>query len=437
MSNSPAWAMAQSSSGRLNVVIILSDDQGYNSLAATGCTDFKMPNLDRLVTQGTRMRQCYTSAPVCSPTRAALLTGNYQQRIDRVFDWVVGILDEPWGLPASEPTLARMLKKRGYVTGIFGKWHLGGVPEKWPTVHGFDEFKGFVGGNLDFWTYENVRHQHGLFDGDKPIKPKGYLTDLITDWSIDFIKRHKKEAFFLYIPYNAPHWPYQGYEKGLHNLNRDPKGNWTNWAIAGGSMEIYRSMMERLDHGIGRVLKALDDNKLTNNTLVIFFSDNGGDTRYANNQPLRGFKCDLYEGGVRVPCVFRWPGKIPADRVCDQPIITMDITATVLAATGTPRDPKARPADGIDVLPIITGQVPPRARRFFWYSQPPGKKPTWRAIRDGDWKLVRQNEKAELFNLKDDPAESKDLTGQNPAKLKELNKLYAQWEATLPSKSNK
>jgi len=430
-------AVAQKTQSQpVNVVIILSDDQGYNSLSCAGATDFKTPNLNRLASQGVRCTQFYTSAPVCSPTRAALLTGVYQQRIGRQFDWVVGGLGAGNGLPPTTPTLPQMLNKRNYATGIMGKWHLGGIPKQWPTRFGFDEFKGFTGGNLDYWLHDDVTRKSDLWDGEKPLKAQGYLTDLITEWSVDFLRRHQDHPFFLYIPYNAPHWPYQGYEQGLHNINRAPGGNHRNWCVGGGSREIYRSMMERLDRGIGRILSTLDELNLSNNTLVIFFSDNGGDPPFANNKPLRGHKTQLYEGGIRVPCIFRWPGRIPADTLSDQPMIVMDITATVLAATQTPRDNRAQPADGINVLPFLTGRAANIPRRFFWYAQPPGKAAqTWRAIRDGDWKMVQIGTDRQLYNLKEDIAEQNNHADKLPDKLNELSNTLARWENSLPPKN--
>ena len=433
---SPAGLAAGPETERVNVVIILSDDQGYNSLSCAGATEFKTPNLDRLAAEGVRLTQCYASGPVCSPTRAALLTGNYQQRIGRQFDWVVGGLGASNGLPPSTPTLARMLKSNNYVTGIMGKWHLGGVPEQWPTRFGFDEFKGFVGGNLDYWRHEDHSHEPDLWDGDKPLKTEGYLTDLITQWSVDFIHRHRDRAFFLYVAYNAVHWPFQGPRDDQMNLDRSPKGEQKDWAVGGGTVDIYRGMMERLDWGIGRITQALDECRLAGRTLVIFFSDNGGDPPFASNRPLRGWKCELYEGGIRVPCILRWPGHIPAGRVCDQPIITMDLTATVLAATGTARAPQALPADGIDLIGILAGRVPIQPRRFCWLAHPPGPgAPIWRAVRDGDWKLLEVGEQQYLYNLREDPGEQHDLAGQHPQRLHELAKRHASWEATLPPKN--
>ncbi len=419
---------------KTNVVIILTDDQGYNSLSCAGAKDFKTPHLDRLAAEGVRLTQAYSSSPVCSPTRASLMTGNYPQHSGRLFDWVLGPLGADHGLPTDGPSLPRMLKTGGYATGVMGKWHLGGIKQYWPMIHGFDEWKGFCGGNLDYWRHDDHPHQPDLWNGEQPLKAEGYLTDLITDWSIDFIDRHQERPFFLYVAYNAPHWPYQGYEPDLRNIDRQRKEDPVSWQLGGGTPEIYRSMMERMDHGIGRILDALAAHGLEKDTLVIFTSDNGGDPPFANNEPLRGHKTQLFEGGIRVPCIFRWPGRLPAGAVCDQPIITMDLTASTLATAGVPRDPTVRPADGINVLPILAGQAPPQPRRFFWFAKDrPPVQPFLRAIRDGDWKLLQTNQEQHLFNLKDDPSEQNDLAAVQTAKVVELARIYAEWEATLPA----
>jgi arylsulfatase A-like enzyme len=419
---------------RVNVVLILSDDQGYNSLSCAGQTDVPTPHLDRLAEQGVRLTQCYTPSPVCSPTRAALLTGNYPQRISREFDWVVGGLGASNGLPPATPTLASMLKSSGYTTGIMGKWHLGGVLEKWPTRFGFDEFKGFVGGNLDYWAHDDSDHQPDLWDGQRPLKAEGYLTDLTTDWSIDFIRRHKDRPFFLYVAYNAVHWPYQARAESMRNLDREPGGNLEKWCIGGGTPEIYQSMLRALDQGVGRIAAALDAAGLADRTLVIFTSDNGGDRPFASNKPFRGWKCELYEGGIRVPCIFRWPGRLRPRSVFDQPIITMDLTASILAACGVARDPRALPPDGMDILPLLAGRMPPQPRRFFWYAQPPGPgAPPWRAVRDGDLKLVQIGNEQHVFDLKLDPSEQHDLAGEELQRTRNLKSIHTEWEKSLPA----
>jgi N-acetylgalactosamine-6-sulfatase len=221
----------------------------------------------------------------------------------------------------------------------------------------------------------------------------------------------------------------------MHNLERARDGEHVKWCIGGGTPEIYSAMLRRLDQGVGRILNALDAAGLADRTLVIFSSDNGGDKPFASNKPLQGWKCELYEGGIRVPCIFRWPGHLPAGTVCDQPTITMDLTASVLAATGTPRDPKALPADGIDILPIAAKTRPMQPRRFFWYAQPPGPNaPTWRAVRDGDLKLVMIGKERHVYNLRLDMAEQNDVIGRHPGMGGRLAKMHADWEATLPAR---
>jgi len=411
-----------------NVVLILADDLGYGDLGCYGNSRIKTPNLDRLAENGVRLTQCYSAAPVCTPTRAALLTGVYQQRLGRHFDWVVGGLGHDSGLPVGTVTLPQRLKENGYATGMTGKWHIGGVERRAPNAFGFDMFKGLRGGNLDYWTHTDNLGRLDLWNNtEKFTGQKGYLTDLIADWSIDFIEQNKEDPFFLYVSFTAPHWPYQGREPGLQNIERE------TYEKAGGTQEIFDSMVEAMDQNVGRILDALDTYGLNQKTLVIFTSDNGGLPPYASNGPFRGGKATLYDGGTHIPGILYWPGRLPAGRVSEQPVITMDLTASILAATGTSLRSNALPLDGMNVLPILSGEKPEKERQFYWFAKHPREgTPFWRAFRAGDFKFLQINDDPYLYNLKQDPEEKHNLWDEFPERGARLKQSYEQWEHSLP-----
>ncbi|HEY0592365.1 MAG TPA: sulfatase-like hydrolase/transferase, partial [Thermoanaerobaculia bacterium] len=334
-----------------NIVVFFMDDVGYADLRIDGAVDARTPNLDRLAAEGVRLTDCYAAAPVCTPTRAAFMTGRYQHRVglEAVLASALGNADR--GLSPREPTLPRYLHDAGYATGLFGKWHLGSRPEFRPNLHGFDEFFGFLGGALDYYSHLGEDGKHDLYENDRPVELKGYLTDAITARAISFIERHRGEPFFLDVAYNATHWPFQ--PPGVETPEPFPAGEHEDvlraWS-GRGTREDYVRMLERADEGIGRILATIDRLGLRENTLVIFTSDNGGEW-LSHMGPLFNRKGTLWEGGLGVPCVFRWPARLPGKRVSRQPAITMDLTATILAAAGaTPR--ADRPLDGIDLLPI-------------------------------------------------------------------------------------
>ena len=420
-----------------NVVLIVSDDQSQASVAP-GDKTFDMPHLDRLRSEGIWLSQCYSSAPVCSPTRAALLTGLCQQRVSRCFDWVVGGRHGTEGLPPGTVTLPEMLRRNGYATGMFGKWHLGGCKEKLPTQFGFDEFKGYRGGNLDYWTHTDNLGRHDLWDGTEPLHAEGYLTELVAEWTVDFIGRNKENPFFVYVPFPAPHWPYQGPVAPYKNIERE------SYEKAGGSFAIYKSMLESLDDGVDRILAALEKNGLERDTLIIFTSDNAAGPpsqtkpQYGNNPSFRGEKATLFEGGIRVPGMVRWRGRIPASETCDTPVVTMDFTETILAVTGTKR-PENIDSDGMNLMPLLQGNAPAAKRDLFWYANNKsnnGNRPQ-RALRSGDWKFYQTDKETYLFNLKQDPAEQENLASQYPEATGRFRKTYADWESTLPEKQEK
>jgi arylsulfatase A-like enzyme len=418
----PAAEQQASGTRRPNVIFILMDDMGYADVGCYGSTEVRTPHVDRLAREGVRLTQFYANAPVCTPTRAAFLTGRYQQRVG--LEWALLRDQREPGLPASETSLARMLKASAYATGMVGKWHLGFKPEFGPNAHGFDEFFGVLGGSVDMYAHQGVNGERDLYENTKVVEKKGYLTDLFTDRAVAFINQHRRDPFFLYVAYNAVHFPFQPPDRPEDVRNAD---TWQN-----GTRQDYVRMLERTDEGVGRILQELDRHGLAKDTLVIFTNDNGGD-RLSDNGPLFHHKATLWEGGIRVPCLLRWPGHLPANTASAQPTITMDLTAVILAATGT-RPPEDRKLDGRNVLPILQGKAPAAERTFFWRIGGADRKQ--KAVRKGKWKYVLDGDawttrKELLFDLDNDAGERKDLAYRHPEVVEELRGLLANWEAEL------
>jgi N-acetylgalactosamine-6-sulfatase len=419
--------------GAANIVLILADDLGYGDLGCYGCSDIRTPAIDRLAARGVRFTNYYANAPECTPTRTALMTGRYQQRVGGMECAIgtgnVGRYDDAirlagqhdLGLPTSELTIVRLLRDAGYTTVGFGKWHLGYEPKFGPLEHGFDHFFGPLGGGVDYYFHTEWDGVPMLYEDGQPVRREGYLTDLITAGAVEFLRNQPHDRpFLLYLPYTAPHNPLQGPDE-------KPAAPKTQEDWNEGTRQTYAAMVERLDQGIGKVLEALENRGLDEKTLVIFASDNGG-TRQARNAPFSGYKGGLFEGGIRVPCIVRWPGVLPAGRVTNQVAITFDLSRSILRAAGVslPQDLRL---DGIDILAEIkTG--PPHRRTLFWRER--RGEVTWRAVRDGEMKyLSRQDgERLEehLFDLRTDPAETDDLLGARPQEVRRLKQLLATWE---------
>jgi arylsulfatase A-like enzyme len=404
---------------RPNLLYIMSDDLGYADLSFTGRTDYRTPVLDALAREGMSFTQAYTAAPVCTPTRVALATGRYPARTP------VGLYEpltrQPIGLPADPPTLSRLIKQQGYETGLIGKWHLGVLPEFHPFRHGYDEFYGFLGGAADYHSHIDTETLKDFFyDGEKPAKAEGYLTDLFTDRAVRFVTRERRAPFFLNLEYNAPHWPWQA--AGDPPYTQDT--GVAHWR-AGGSPATYAKMVESMDAGVGKVLEALRRRRLERDTLVIFTSDNGGE-KFSQMGPYSHGKMTLYEGGLRVPAFARWPGVIRAGSSSDQVMVTQDWTATLLAVAGAKADPRA-PLDGIDLQPALKGgrSVP---RDLYWRLT---QRAQYKAMRSGDWKYLVIGKEEFLFDLSADRGETKDLKGDHPEVFARLKKAYAEWELTV------
>lgn len=408
-----AFAQDTEPSSRPNVVMILVDDMGYGDLGCTDAPDIRTPYIDSLARDGVFLTQAYTSAPVCTPTRCALMTGRYQARCPNL-EWALHASVRTTGLQSDQTTIATMLRDSGYRTALFGKWHLGARPEWGPNAHGFDEFYGLLSGNVDHFTFEESTGDPDLFENTTPVEPSGYSTDVITQRSVDFISRNQDEPFFLYVSYNAPHWPIQGPE--------DEERPFERWAA--GDRETYAEMVESIDDGVGTILTVLQEAGLDENTLVIFSSDNGGD-RFSRNAPFSGRKGTLEEGGIRVPLLMRWPARLAAGVRNPQMTITMDISATILSAAEVK---PTRPLEGIDLFPYLTGQRNPIEQTFVWRSDFRNEK----AVRWGKWKWRSKDGAETLHNLDEDIAEANDVSDEFIDIVYWMHDIYRQWEEAMP-----
>lgn len=418
---------------RPNIVFILIDDFGYADSEPYGAKDIRTPNMARLAKTGVKFTDFYSNAPVCTPTRCGFMTGRYQQRVG--FEWAMGFSAESFrrqgdawvpekdihglGLPASIPTLPKMLKSVGYATGAFGKWHLGFKDEYNPTHHGFDEYFGELLGHSDYYNHAYYDGTYALRDGLKPVKAEGYLTDLINDRAVKFIGKHAHEPFFLYVPHLAVHCPYQPPGRPLPSVT---KAN-----MYDGDRRTYAAMVERVDHGLGLIFAELEKHKLLNNTLIVLSSDNGGE-RYSDNSPLFHHKSTLWEGGIRVPCLMSWPAQLPAGSVTSQVGITMDLTATFAALAGATA-PADRPFDGLNLMPILKGENTIRDRTLCWRIDRTGRQQ--KAIRHGNFKYIQDGNVDMLFDLATDISERRDLQFQQPTVFNDLKGRLATWEQEI------
>ena len=410
----PAAALAKP-----NILFIVGDDMGYADEGFQGCQDIPTPHLDNLAKASVRCTNGYVSGPYCSPTRAGLMTGRYQTRFGHEFNPGGGGA----GLPLTETTIANRLKSAGYVTGLVGKWHLGGQPDQHPQKRGFDEFFGFLGGAHNYFP------ERGILRGTQEVDEKEYLTDAFGREAVAFIDKHKNESWFLYLAFNAVHTPMQADDPRLKKFAH----------ISDQRRRTYAAMMTAMDDAIGRVRKKLDELGLADNTLITFISDNGGPTMPGTtinasiNRPLRGSKRTTLEGGIHVPFLVSWPGHVKPG-VYEKPVIQLDLNATALTAAGVAVQSDWK-LDGVDLAPFLAGTNPatPHETLYWRFGQQ-------MAIRHGDYKLVRYDMNAEtltgaggqpvsaakLYNLKDDIGETKDLAASMPDKLSELQ---AKWDA--------
>jgi len=436
-------ALQAASAQKPNIIVILADDMGYADIGVHGCNDIPTPNIDRLAKGGVRFTDAYANGSFCTPTRAALISCRYQHRY--------GIEDLGGPLPAQANTLPQRLKAAGYVTGMVGKWHLGSTKGFTPVDRGFDEFFGFVGGGHQYIIQPNGKGEYNapILRGREPVKEQRYLTDAFGEEAAAFVERcspTKKEEprtqntkpFFLYLAFNAVHTPLQATDKYKARFPgiTDPK------------RQTYAAMLSAMDDAIGLVLTKLEQTGQLDHTLIVFTNDNGGPTTRnavngSLNTPLRGSKCETFEGGIRVPMLMQWPGVIAPGTTYAKPAISFDISATALAAAGT----DAVAVDGVDLLPFIKGVRSGAPHDvLFWRSRTMSNN---YAVRQGDWKYVHSTEgdtapgpkqkpaQDRLFNLATDISEQHDLAAEQPAKLAELKKLYAAWSDEMDADCRK
>ncbi|HEX3837294.1 MAG TPA: sulfatase-like hydrolase/transferase [Steroidobacteraceae bacterium] len=410
-----------------NILFILADDLGYADLSSYGRPDIKTPNIDRIGTDGMRFTQAYANSAVCSATRTALITGRYQYRLR------VG-LEEPLlgnpavGLPPEQPTLPSLLRKAGYGTTLIGKWHMGTLPRFGPLQSGYDHFYGFRGGALDYFTHRSATDD--LWDDDVQVRQTGYLTQLLGARAVATVEGYAKsrQPFLLSLHFNAPHWPWEApgdQAEAQRVAGRLVTDRNAIFDFDGGSQDTYRQIIEAMDEEVGRVLRALETNGLAHNTLVVFTSDNGGE-RFSDTWPFTGRKTELLEGGLRIPALIRWPGRIPARSVTDQIAISMDWLPTLLAAAGTTPDP-ASPPDGVNLLPVLTANTTPLPRTLFWRY----KANAQRAARAGDYKYLKILDNTFLFNVTVDPMERANLKDREPQIYAQLVAAWHRWNSGM------
>src|SRR5256886_6775931 len=418
-------AAAQGTPGKPNIIIILADDLGYGDVSFNGSPDWLTPNIDSLTTNGVRCSNGYVTHPFCSPSRAALLTGRYQQRFGHENQPEQDDNNTILGLPFQEVTLPQMLKPAGYVSGLVGKWHLGSAPNLRPNQRGFDEFYGFLLGDSPYFSSGQA-----ILRNNTPVTESAYLTDAFTREAVSFINNHAAQPFFLWLSYNAPHLPLQAPQNYLDRVSpniTDPK------------QRLYAAMIIALDDGIGQVLQTLQTQNLLNNTLIFFLSDNGSPGSPGRNLPLRGFKYDVLDGGIHVPFVVQWTGQLPANTVFNDPVWSLDIVPTVASVAGVSL-PTNRPYDGLNILPYLTGAPVIPARTLFWRWFGLGPDGPWGpvenlyAARSGSLKLVRYRALTggpRLYKFDLYVGEGQELSFSSPGKRESLQRAYYQWNKPM------
>lgn len=419
-----AATTAQAAPARPNILFIMADDLGFADLSCYGRRDYQTPHIDRLAAEGVQLSQAYANSPVCSPTRTALITGRYQYRFDVGLQEPIPLPDPKLGLPAGQPTLPGLLRKAGYRTSLVGKWHLGEIPVHGPLRHGYERFFGIPGGGSDYFTrlYDPKEPSafDGLWEGEARADRPGYLTDLLAERASAEIAEYARgdKPFFMSLHFTAPHWPWEGPED---EAVARKLGNTRHFD--GGSLATYAKMMRSLDDNVGRVLAALKAAGVADNTVVVFTSDNGGE-RFSDTFPLVGMKGEVLEGGIRVPAIVRWPGRIRAGSKSDQVLASMDWLPTFLSAAGAPAAPAT---DGENLLAHLQGQTPVRPRKLYWRF----KAAEQAAVRDGDWKYVKLGGKESLHNLAVDVRERADLKTLEPERFAALKADFQRWNAAM------
>lgn len=424
-------ALAAGNTRRPNIIVMVADDLGYGDLGCYGCPDIRTPHLDRMAREGLRYTDAYASAPVCSPTRVAIITGQYQQRLGDAYEDYMGA-GSPAVDPEKHPSVARYLKAAGYRTACYGKWNISGAPDIPANAYGFDHWVG-IQHNCNYFTHLGYDFADGdwsgpnrLMEDGKPLEKEGYITEILADYTVDLIEKAGNGPFFIYLPWQAPHSPLQG-------PGEDPLRPHVPKGITPAMRPTYIEIVEEMDRQTGRIMAALKDQGLDEKTLVIFTSDNGGH-RAARNLPLKGWKQDLDEGGIRVPMMLRWPGTVPAGKVVKRSAISMDITATVIAAAGA-MVPEGVARDGEDLLRPGKGDAP---RCLYWRRRTinHGQESNVvraKAVRQGRWKylndIIRNRE--QLYDLEADPEEARNLFVAQPERAAGLKAMLEAWEAEV------
>ncbi len=411
-------AAAKELAEKPNIILIMADDMGYGDIGCYGSKSIKTPVLDKMAADGIKFTDYHSNGAVCTPTRASLLTGNYQQRVG-----LEGVINAQmdkriYGIADSEVTMAEIFQKSGYQTGIFGKWHLGYQPEFNPTHHGFNEFYGYVSGNVDYISHRDGIGIYDWWHNTDTCYDEGYVTDLITNQALKFIESNKNKPFLLYLPHEAPHFPYQGRNDKADRL---PGLNFEMLGSRSDKKQAYKEMVEIMDENIGRVLEKLKELNLDKNTFVFFCSDNGA-TSMGNNGALNGFKSSLWEGGHRVPAIAWYPGKIKPGKIADDPVISMDVLPTLLNVAGISN--KVR-FDGEDFSKLLFSEKEMKKRPLFWRFQN-----QW-VVRMENWKYLKIKEKEYLFDLAKDLGETTNLKDENPVMIKKFKTLLKDWEKEM------
>lgn len=410
-----AVPLARGASRKPNIVLLFGDDLGITDIGCYGGKEIPTPNIDSIARNGVRFTDGYVSCPYCSPTRAGLMTGRYQTHFGHEFNpGPAGQASDNFGLPLSETAMPQRLKDLGYRTAMFGKWHLGYREKYRPFERGFDEFYGFLGGAHSYLD-ARADSNNPIFDRDKEVDKVEYTTDEFGKRAAAFIDANKDHPFFVYVPFNAVHTPMESIKKYEDRFA----------SIADERRRTYAAMLSALDDNVGLVLKALERNKLTKDTLVVFLTDNGGPTQAntSRNDPLHGVKAQVWDGGIRIPFAMQWPGgKIPKGKTFTHPVIALDLLPTFAAAAGGKPDASWK-LDGVDLLPFVTGKNKgaPHERLFWRFGR------QW-AVREGDWKLMSMGDTPpQLFNMRSDIGETKDLSAAEPARAAAMKTAWDAW----------
>jgi len=402
-----------------NIILILTDDQGWADVGFNGATDIPTPNLDRIAKQGVIFKNGYVSHPYCSPSRAGLLTGRYQARFGHDCNLpYTGENDASIGTPQSERMISEVLKEHGYRTGAIGKWHVGDHPDVQPLAQGFDEWFGFAGGNMNYWGQSTSLDQTIFRNKNKvPENELSYLTDDFTNEAIEFITNKNEKPFFLYLAYNAPHSPDHATKKYLKKTKH----------IEYGGRSVYAAMVNAVDSGVGKIDSTLIANNMKENTIVVFLSDNGGRINFADNGPNRGHKGMLFEGGIKVPFFMSWPASLEQNKVYDAPIISLDLFPTFLDAMGI-NPAQEEQLDGVSLLPYLQGEKAQKPHNTLFWRSVGGFE---YAVRKGKFKLYKSayKNKTLLFDLEKDHYEKHNISDQFPDVVRTMEKVYSNWDA--------